>query len=160
MVQGRRISGACAQEKLSLLDKTKYVIETLTSSYKVRDVDGNVIGYFYKGERAGKRLYKFERTDGTVLGWIDWRKRGENLAGWYEVYDARNTLRGTIEMPETPKSMRGKRFWLGVILACMPFFCRRGVPLPSPNPVYDSSDNGHPYNIQSSIQRIAKRSFH
>jgi uncharacterized protein YxjI len=73
--------------------RTQYVVEkkllTVRKTYSVKDVNGNLLGYI----KGNKKKIWFERMDGTHQGEI----RYKNSTGPYEVYDAQDQLRATIE---------------------------------------------------------------
>ena len=81
-----------------MFNRTQYVVEKtlltllgLGRTYRVKDVNGNLLGYIKMA--WWKEKFWFEGMNGTYQGEI----RYENSFGPYEVYDAQNQLRATIE---------------------------------------------------------------
>jgi uncharacterized protein YxjI len=82
-----------------VFDRAQYVIEkklvTVRDTYGVKDVNGNLLGYIKKQILISFRpKFWFEGPDGTRQGEI---RYGKLASGKYEVYDAQNQLRATVE---------------------------------------------------------------
>lgn len=82
-----------------MFNGAQYVIEkklvTVRNTYSIKDVNGNLLGYIKKQFLGSIRAkFWFEGPDGTRQGEIRYGKLG---SGKYEVYDAQNQLRATVE---------------------------------------------------------------
>jgi len=114
--------------RLSMFDKTQYVIEMTTGSrlvpfsrdtYSVKDTHGNLLCYAKKQRLKLWSKFWFKGTDGTRMGEIHSSKKG------IEVYDAKNQLQATIEVkPRSPTkkgTLGGILFIAGLAVAMLGF---------------------------------------